>query len=74
MTGILKYLDLLRRLFDWIVVIANAAASGWIFVMMALITTDIVMRFVFGAPISGVTEIIEISIVIIVYLQLTHTL
>ncbi len=74
MTAILKYLDLLRRLFDWIVVIANAAASGWIFVMMALITTDIVMRFVFNSPISGVTEIIEISIVIIVYLQLTHTL
>ena len=74
MTAFLKFLDFLRRLFDWIVVIANAAASGWIFVMMALITTDIVLRFVFSAPISGVTEIIEISIVVIVYLQLTHTL
>lgn len=74
MTAILKFLDLLRRIFDWIVIIANAAASGWIFVLMALITTDIVLRFVFGAPISGVTEIVEISIVIIVYLQLTHTL
>lgn len=64
----------MRRIFDWIVVVANAAASGWIFVMMALITTDIFLRFVFSAPISGVTEIIEISIVVIVYLQLTHTL
>jgi TRAP-type mannitol/chloroaromatic compound transport system permease small subunit len=71
---IIKFLDILRRVFDWIVVVANGAASGWIFVMMALITTDIVLRFVFGAPISGVTEIVEISIVIIVYLQLTHTL
>lgn len=74
MTAILKFLDSLRRLFDLIVIIANAAASGWIFVMMALITTDIFLRFVFSAPISGVTEIIEISIVVIVYLQLTHTL
>lgn len=74
MTAILKILDSLRRLFDWIVVIANGAASGWIFVMMALITTDITLRFIFNAPISGVTEIVEISIVIIVYLQLTHTL
>ena len=74
MAAILKYLDLLRRLFDWIVVIANAAASGWIFVLMALITTDILLRQFFNAPISGVTEIVEISIVIIVYLQLTHTL
>jgi TRAP-type mannitol/chloroaromatic compound transport system permease small subunit len=72
--AIIKFLDILRRVFDWIVVVANGAASGWIFVMMALITTDIVLRFVFGAPISGVTEIVEISIVIIVYLQLTHTL
>ena len=74
MTAIIKLLDLLRHLFDWIVVIANGAASGWIFVLMALVTTDIVMRFVFGAPISGVTEIVEISIVIIIYLQLAHTL
>jgi TRAP-type mannitol/chloroaromatic compound transport system permease small subunit len=72
--AILKLLDTLRRIFDWIVVVANAAASVWIFVLMALITTDIVLRFVFGAPISGVTEMVEISIVIIVYLQLTHTL
>lgn len=49
-------------------------ASAWIFVLMALITTDIMLRQFFGAPISGVTEIVEISIVIIVYLQLTHTL
>ena len=74
MTAILKFLDVLRRIFDWIVVVANAAASGWIFVMMALVTTDIVLRQFFGAPISGVTEIVEISIVIIIYLQLTHTL
>lgn len=74
MTAILKFLNSLRILFDWIVVIANGAASGWIFVMMALITSDIILRFVFNAPISGVTEIVEISIVIIVYLQLTHTL
>jgi len=64
----------LRRIFDWIVVGANAAASVWIFVLMALVTTDIVLRFIFGSPISGVTEIVEISIVIILYLQLTHTL
>lgn len=42
--------------------------------MMGLVTTDIVMRFVFNAPISGVTEIVEISIVTILYLQLAHTL
>ncbi len=71
---ILKFLDVLRRLFDRIVIVSNAAASGWILVLMLLITVDIILRFVFAAPISGVTEIVEISILIIVYLQLTHTL
>ena len=41
---------------------------------MILITVDITMRFVFGAPISGVTEIVEISIIVMLYLQLAHTL
>jgi TRAP-type mannitol/chloroaromatic compound transport system permease small subunit len=71
---IINLLNFLRHLFDWIVVTANAAASGWIFVLMALVTSDIVLRFAFNSPISGVTEIVEISIVIILYLQLTHTL
>ena len=74
MPAIINLLNLLRRIFDWIVVTANAAASGWIFVLMALVTSDIILRFVFASPISGVTEIVEISIVIILYLQLTHTL
>jgi len=72
--AILNILDSARRLFDWIVLLANAAASGWIFVLMMLITTDITLRFVFGAPISGVTEIVEISIIIVTFLQLAHTL
>ena len=41
---------------------------------MLLITTDIVLRFVFNSPLSGTTEIVEISIVTILYLQLAHTL
>jgi len=74
LSAIINLLNFLRYIFDWIVVTANAAGSGWIFVLMALVTSDIVLRFVFDSPISGVTEIVEISIVIILYLQLTHTL
>ena len=74
LSSILKLLNGARYLFDLVVVSANAAASGWIFVLMALVTADILLRFVFDSPISGVTEIVEISIVIVLYLQLTHTL
>lgn len=54
--------------------VSNAVASGWIFVLMLLVTLDIILRFVFNSPLSGVTEIVEISIVTILYLQLAHTL
>ena len=74
MSPILRFLDLLRFGFDRVVLVSNAVASGWIFVLMLLITTDIVLRFVFNSPLSGTTEIVEISIVTILYLQLAHTL
>jgi len=74
LSTITGFLDLLRRGFDWIVLVSNAVASGWIFVLMILISVDITLRFVFNAPLSGTTEIVEISIVTILYLQLAHTL
>lgn len=48
----------------------NSLGTLWIFAIMVLMNTDIFMRFVFGAPIDGVTEIIEMSIAGIVFLQL----
>ncbi len=41
---------------------------------MILISVDILLRFIFNSPLSGTTEIVEISIVTILYLQLAHTL
>ena len=74
MCAITGFLDLLRRGFDWIVLVSNAIASGWIFILMILISVDILLRFIFNSPLSGTTEIVEISIVTILYLQLAHTL
>jgi TRAP-type mannitol/chloroaromatic compound transport system permease small subunit len=74
LNAITGFLDVLRRGFDWIVLVSNAVASGWIFILMILISVDILLRFIFNAPLSGTTEIVEISIVTILYLQLAHTL
>jgi len=52
----------------------SGLASVWIFVIMILVTLDIILRFAFGGPLSGVTEIVEISIVIILFMQATHAL
>ncbi|MEK9662631.1 MAG: TRAP transporter small permease [Alphaproteobacteria bacterium] len=74
LTLLLDFLDALRRLFGWLVLVFNAIASAWIFVIMLLVTLDIILRFAFGGPISGVTEIVEISIVVVLFLQMTHAL
>lgn len=52
----------------------NAVGTVWIFVLMVLINADVFGRELFGAPVRGVTEIVSLSIVGIVFLQLAHTL
>lgn len=58
--------------FEGLVVLMNAVGSVFIVFIMAMICVDIVARFVFDHPISGVTELTEIIIVGVVFLQLAH--
>jgi len=48
----------------------NGLGSCGIFLLMCLICADVIGRYGFNSPISGVTEIVEMSIVAIVFLQL----
>jgi TRAP-type mannitol/chloroaromatic compound transport system permease small subunit len=48
----------------------NSAGSALIFALVVLINFDVFSRFLFNAPIDGVTELVELSIVAIVFLQL----
>ncbi len=52
----------------------NAIGSIGIFLLMCLICLDVMGRYFFSTPIMGVTEIAEISIVAIVFVQLADTL
>jgi len=58
------------RLFDKLVAAFNATGSGWIFIMMVLLTTDVVCRAAFNAPIKGIPLLIEMSMLVIVFMQL----
>lgn len=58
------------RAFSGLVAGLNGAGSVLIFALVVMVNLDIVFRFVFNAPISGVTELVELSIVAIVFLQL----
>jgi TRAP-type C4-dicarboxylate transport system permease small subunit len=64
----------LVRIFNAISATACAIGTLWIIAVMLLINSDVVGRAVFNNPVRGVPEIVSISIVAIVFLQITHTL
>ena len=43
-----------RRLFDGAVSLCNAGGSVWIFVIMTLLSADVISRGLFNAPIGGI--------------------
>ena len=64
----------LDRVLGALVISGNSLGSAWIFVMMLAISADIAMRFLFNAPINGATELVTMSVVAVLYLQLAYTL
>jgi tripartite ATP-independent transporter DctM subunit len=59
-------------LFASLVGVLNAAGVVWVFALMFLISADITARTVFDDPIAGVTEMVSLSLVGCVFLQLAH--
>jgi len=62
------------RPFGLLVLGLNAVGTIGIFMLMVLINSDVLGRSLFNQPISGVPEMVSLSIVGIVFLQLPHTL
>ncbi len=52
----------------------NALGTVWIIALMLLINTDVLGRNLFNTPLRGVAELVGLSIVGIVFLQLADTL
>ena len=52
----------------------NALGSIWILFLVLLVTSDAMSRSFFASPIVGVTELIQISIIGIVFLQLADAI
>jgi C4-dicarboxylate transporter, DctM subunit len=60
------------RFFDTLIGVLNAAGVVWVFALMFLISADITARTMFDDPIAGVTEMVSLSLVACVFLQLAH--
>ena len=69
----LRAVDRLAHLLDRVTALASALGIGLILAVMLLIVADVVGRFVFGRPIAGVPEMVAMSILAIVFLQIADT-
>lgn len=63
----------MRRVIDVITMSLNVVGTLLILAIMILVNADVLGRGVFGLPISGVPEIVSMSIVAIVFLQVAQT-
>lgn len=64
----------LLKSLDAITALANVTGSLFILVLVTLITADVIGRNFFGAPISGVPEMVSLTIIAIVFLQAPQAL
>src|SRR5690606_14901548 len=60
------------RSLDRLIVLMNGAGVVWVFALTFLICADIIGRTVFDSPIRGVTEIVSLSLVASVFLQVPY--
>lgn len=63
-----------RFSFEAIISVMNSIGTAWVFVLLVIINLDIGGRALFNHPIRGVPEIVAMSIVACVFLQIAHTL
>lgn len=60
--------------FEFLISMMNSIGTAWVFVLLVIINLDIGGRAIFNHPIRGVPEIVAMSIVACVFLQIAHTL
>ena len=65
--------DMIHRIRKYVVsmaILANMVGTSVLFVIVAIMNSDVVARGIFNSPIRGVVEIVVFSLVLIVFLQL----
>ena len=64
----------MRQIHYRVMAVLNAVGTAWVAALTVLICSDILGRALFSSPIIGVPEIVKVSVVAIVWLQMAHTL
>lgn len=63
-------MDLLRTLAGGVAIAANAAGTFVVIALIAVVNYDIIARGLFNKPFLGAVEVVQFSMVLIVFLQL----
>ena len=63
-------MELLSKIADKIAIFANAAGTLVVLGLVAVVNYDIVARGIFNMPFRGAIEVVQFSMVLIVFLQL----
>ncbi len=63
-----------RFSFETVISVMNSIGTAWVMVILVIINLDICGRLFFNYPLRGVPEIVTMSIVALVFLQIAHTL
>jgi TRAP-type mannitol/chloroaromatic compound transport system permease small subunit len=71
---VMRTLNQCDRLLGLAILFFNGVAAVWVLLMMLAVVSDVLCRFLFNAPIAGTTEIVTMSVVAVLYLQLSYTL
>lgn len=70
----MRALIALDRALGVIIVLSNNFGSLLIFAMTLAVVADVSGRYLFNAPIKGTAEMVTLSVVAVLYLQLSYTL
>ena len=64
----------LLRGFDGLMLALSSVGTLWIFALMVIINIDVIGRTLFNRPLPGVPELVSLSVVGIIFIQLGNTL
>ena len=70
----MRALTALDRALGALIVTSNNLGSLWIVGMTLAVVADVTGRYVFNAPLNGTAEMVTMSVVVVLYLQLSYTL
>jgi TRAP-type mannitol/chloroaromatic compound transport system permease small subunit len=70
----MQALTIMDRALGALVVASNNLGSLLIVAMTFAVVADVTGRYLFSAPINGTAEMVTMAVVVVLYLQLSHTL